>query len=734
MKEIADLLRRALVIGASDLFVTAGKPPAMRLCGHIQTDTGELPIAADAINIFRQTVLPQSSEHQYHQKGSFDASCSLSPTERFRLNFFETLSGPALAARPIFSGNDIFIDRINLPPLIRRIAEEPRGLILVAGTTGSGKSTTLAAMINHLNRTTHRHILTIEDPVEFIHRDDQSLISQREVNSDVLSFSEAMRSAMRENPDVIVVGEMRDMETMQTAINAALTGHLVISTVHTADTLQAIERIINLFPEHQREQVAIDLGLALVAIVAQRLLPAADGHGMLPAVECLLGTPPVKKFIADRDYQGLEDALRRGSESGMITFNRALFRLCRDRRITVEEALNASDNRDEFTLLLKGMESGVDAFRNHYGVDDLEDEHGVDMRQLLRAAVKMEASDLLLSCGAAPTLRINGDLHALDLPPLAAGDVQRLLFSLTSRRQRIEFEEKRELDFALAVELQLDRKSGQSSVHRFRVNGFYQRGNIGVVARVVAGAIPQPEELRLPEALVKLTEKQQGLVLVTGPTGSGKSTTLASLIDRINRRRNCHIITVEDPIEYVHENKLALIEQRELHADTLSFSAALKYALRQDPDVILVGEMRDIETMAAALTAAETGHLVFATIHTNNAPQTIDRIVDSFPAAHQNQIRLQLAGVLLAAVSQRLLTRVDGKGRIAAFEVMTGTPPVQALIREGKTHQLQSVIETGAKDGMITMEKALDELYHAGQVSIDEVRSLKLDTKEVKSF
>jgi twitching motility protein PilT len=270
--------------------------------------------------------------------------------------------------------------------------------------------------------------------------------------------------------------------------------------------------------------------------------------------------------------------------------------------------------------------------------------------------------------------------------------------------------------------------------YRFRVNGFYQRGNIGAALRVIPKRIPKIEELGLPLVLVRLSEKKSGLILITGPTGHGKSTTQASLIDKINSESACHIITVEDPIEYVHSNKRAVVEQRELGADTFSFSQALKYVLRQDPDVILVGEMRDTETIAAALTAAETGHLVFATLHTNNAPQTIDRIIDSFPAHQQNQVKLQLGGVLLGVVAQRLIPLKDEEGRIAAFEVMVGTPAVQALVRDGKTSQLQSVMETSFKDGMVTMAKATEELYNKGKISKKDFDSLNKTYKTTKGY
>jgi twitching motility protein PilT len=255
-----------------------------------------------------------------------------------------------------------------------------------------------------------------------------------------------------------------------------------------------------------------------------------------------------------------------------------------------------------------------------------------------------------------------------------------------------------------------------------------------MVARIINSRIPDPSSLGLPPVLPELVKKKQGLLIVTGPTGSGKSTTLASLIEEINLSRSCHIVTIEDPVEYVYENKKSVIEQRELHADTLSFASALRGALREAPDVILVGEMRDVETMAAALTAAETGHLVLATLHTNSAPQTIERLVDSFPAAQQNQIRQQLAASLLAVVSQRLLPRRDRGGMVAAFEVMVGTAPVTALIRENKTHLLQSTLETGFKDGMQTMARALNDLYASGIISWEDTSLFDAGSKQVKDF
>jgi len=730
--EIVDLLSYAIEYNASDLFVNANKVPSVRVLGKVKK-LGDEAVSLDKLEAFREHVLDDNNKMLYAKNGSCDASVTLDEHHRFRLNFYSSYTGCGFVARPLRSGNDLSLADLGLPEVVNQLCEEPRGLILVAGTTGSGKSTTLGCMINHINRNFEKHIITIEDPIEYTYDDINSLVTQREINSGVHSFADALRAALRENPDVIVVGEMRDMDTMQTAINAALTGHLVISTMHTANTIQAIERIINVFPEETREQVSVDLGLALNGIFAQRLLCSTEGK-MIPALEILLGTSPMKKLIANRDYPGMEMSLKSSGESGMVTFNRAIFRLYSDGIISMDEAENAVDNKEEFRLLTGGMESGADTFRNHYGDKrSTDDTKNIDMRRLLRTAVKMGASDMILSSGAAPNLRLDGELRALDLPPLQGADTQRLLYSILSQRQRVEFEEKREIDLALSVTMKND--DGTERSQRFRINGFFQRGTVGVVSRIVNSSIPTPEILTIPQQIVNFTKKAQGLILVTGPTGSGKSTTLASLINYVNRTRFAHIITIEDPIEYVHENVNSLIEQRELHSDTFGFATALKYALRQDPDIIMVGEMRDTETIGAALTAAETGHLVFGTLHTNSATQTIDRIIDTFPSHQQNQVKLQLASVLLAVISQRLLTRIDGKGgRAAAFEVLVGTPPAQALIREGKTSQLQSVLETGFRDGMVTLERSLDDLFSRGLISQDEMRSLLRDYNPTESF
>jgi twitching motility protein PilT len=329
---------------------------------------------------------------------------------------------------------------------------------------------------------------------------------------------------------------------------------------------------------------------------------------------------------------------------------------------------------------------------------------------LLTRMVELGASDLHLSAGRSPSVRIDGTIRDLDdWPPMTGSQLRELIYGVLSDRKRERFE----------AALELDTPHSIPGVGRFRLNVFVQRDSVGAVLRAISEAVVPLEELGLPPAVAELSRLQRGLVLVTGPTGSGKSTTLASLIDIVNSTRACHIMTVEDPIEFLHRHKLAVVNQREVGEDTHSFSEALRHVLRQDPDVILVGEMRDLETISGALTAAETGHLVFGTLHTQDAPQAVDRIIDVFPAHQQQQIRVQLASALQAVVTQQLLRRNADHGRVVAAEVLMVTPAVRNLIREAKAHQIYSVMQVGAQYGMRTMDHSLAELVRRGEITLE---------------
>ncbi len=344
----------------------------------------------------------------------------------------------------------------------------------------------------------------------------------------------------------------------------------------------------------------------------------------------------------------------------------------------------------------------------------------LNIQDLLKETVAREASDLHLVAGIPATLRIDGLLAAADDKALTAEEVKALIDQVLNDEQKELLEANKELDFSLTYE----------QIARFRVNVYYERNRLSAALRSLPIKIRKIEELGLPKILHQFSQLKQGFILMTGPTGHGKSTTLAAIIDEINQTRRCHIITIEDPIEYVYEHQKAIVSQRELHVDTHSWEGALRSCLREDPDVVLVGEMRDYETIAAALTVAETGHLVFATLHTNSASQTIDRIVDVFPPHQQEQVKMQLANTLEAVVSQRLLPRLD-KGRVPACEILISTPAVRNTIREGKTHLIDNIIHTSAEFGMVGLESDLVRLVKAGQISLETAKAWSLRPDEL---
>lgn len=341
----------------------------------------------------------------------------------------------------------------------------------------------------------------------------------------------------------------------------------------------------------------------------------------------------------------------------------------------------------------------------------------MDVYQLMELARELDGSDIHLSVGIPPVIRVSGSMQRVSEENVTPEVTIEVVKALLNDEQKEKLEKAGEIDFAC-----------EDRCHRrYRANIFRQRGSYSVVLRLIKTQIPAFEDLGLPPVIKTLTEKKRGLILVTGPTGSGKSTTLAAMLDKINSERSCHILTLEDPIEYIHNHKKSVVNQREIGSDSMYYASALKASLREDPDVILVGEMRDLETISAALTAAETGHLVMSTLHTVGAVKTIDRVIDVFPPHQQQQVRMQLSTILQAVISQQLVPKAEGKGRVAAFEIMLGIPAVSNLIREGKTFQITSVLQTGANYGMVTMDAYLTELYKKRLISFETALSYSVD-------
>jgi twitching motility protein PilT len=378
-------------------------------------------------------------------------------------------------------------------------------------------------------------------------------------------------------------------------------------------------------------------------------------------------------------------------------------------RATGYEIVAAAGSRYEILHALDQI-YGVGAAGEAGGDDGLlgDEAPAVHINDLLDMVLAQQGSDLHLTAGSPPVIRVHGELRPVEgLEPLNGSQIREMVYAILTQKQREKFEDDLELDASYTL-------PGRS---RFRLNVFLQRDSVGAVMRTIPYEIVALKDLGLPPAVANFADMPRGLVLVTGPTGSGKSTTLASLIDIVNREKALHIMTVEDPIEFLHTHKKSVVNQREVGEDTHSFSNALRHVLRQDPDVILVGEMRDLETISTALTAAETGHLVFATLHTQDAPQSIDRIIDVFPSHQQQQIRVQLAATLQGIVTQQLVPTADGRGRAVAAEVLVATPAIRNLIREGKIHQIYSLMQTGGKHGMVTMDQSLATLVRTGRIS-----------------
>lgn len=347
----------------------------------------------------------------------------------------------------------------------------------------------------------------------------------------------------------------------------------------------------------------------------------------------------------------------------------------------------------------------------------------VGLRQLLEEMVKMDASDLHLTVGSPPVVRVDGKLTRMAYDPLTPEMTKKLAYSIMNEKQRLKFETHSELDLSFGIE----------NMSRFRCNVFVQRGNVAVALRQIPYKVKAFEELGLPKVISEFAKLPRGLVLVTGPTGSGKSTTLAAIIDKVNRERQAHILTVEDPIEYLHRHQQSIVNQREVYSDTNSFASALKFALREDPDVVLIGEMRDLETIESALNISETGHLAFATLHTNSAAESINRIIDAFPSSQQEQVRVSLSFCLQAIVSQCLIPRAGG-GRCLGLEVLVVTPAVRALIRDDKVHQIYSMIQSGQKYGMKTMNQSLAELYNGGKITIGDAMGFSSNIQELNEM
>ncbi len=623
MARIDAFLKLGMQQGCSDVHLAVGVPPMLRMNGDLMPikfrDVGDAELESYLTEIFTK------NQHEYFGKGNdLDFSYVSADGGRFRVNVYRKETGLGATFRAI--PQDIpSIDRLALPPIVKKLCDYHQGMVLVTGATGTGKSTTLAAMIDHLNTTRRLNIVSLEDPIEFVHRSKQSQVIQRELGTHIPSFAEGVRAAMREDPDVILVGELRDAETISMAMTAAETGHLVLGTLHTTSASKTIDRIIDALPIEEREQTKSFLSQSLLAVVTQILVKTADNRGRKAICETLVMTRAVAKLIqTDQTHQIPEpDPDRQGSGHAAHGPGAA--------RLALEKG-NRSGRRGD----LCQRPASVPAL-HHRHIDDAQARgHQPDLtsrkRQLRRTLVPVideylkevlekKGSDLHFLAGDPPRIRLYGDLQPLRPERLEKDFVQQTLYEIMPKTAVNRFEEHDGADFAYNM----------GEYGRFRVNVMRQLNGMGAVMRAIPSKALSMAQLNLPQACHTLCRANNGLILVTGKTGSGKSTTLAAMIDDINSRLKGHILTIEDPIEFVHQRKQCLISQREVGVHTKGFAAALQSGLREDPDVVLVGELRDYETISIAVTAAEMGILVMGTLHTNGAAPTVDRMINVFP-------------------------------------------------------------------------------------------------------
>ncbi len=614
----------------------------------------------------------------------------------YAVEIFTTLGRPALNARKIPSA-PLALSELNIRDPFERYTTFRSGIVLITGNRGSGRSSTAGALLREILEERTAHVVTLQDRIRFLYQGFSNPVYQHELGTDFDDWDSGFNLVNRRDPDLILIDEVYRRQTISVLTSGALQGKLVLATFKGGDVVSSIERLLALFPEDERTRIAEELSLTLKVISTQRLVPGLKLEERHVALEYLQLTPETRPLVAERKFDILREKLAIGEVQNRLSFSSSLAKLVKESKISKETGLSQAPIEAEFLRALDGQPQRAASYPWNLAL-------------LLQMAKETNASDVHLSVGRPPIFRVDGELERLNLPLLNSDAIEKMLRTIMTGAQWQSLISQKEYDGSLSLD----------DGTRFRLNVFFQKDYPAAALRLIPYRIPTPDSLGLPDALLRLAYRPQGLLLITGPTGSGKTTTVACLVDSINRGRACHIITVEDPIEYYHESLVATIDQRQVETDTLSFKAALKYALRQDPDVLIVGEMRDTETIASALTAAETGHLVLATLHTNDACQTVDRIVDVFPPHQQSQIRQQVAASLLAVVSQRLLPRADGRGRVAAFEMMIATPAIRNLIREAKTHQLPNVISTSTGSGMCTLEKSLTELYRAGLIAYDE--------------
>ena len=664
---------------------------------------------------------------------------------RFRVSAFVQQAAVGCVIRLINAKIPTF-EELDLPPILKEVVLSKRGLVIVVGGTGSGKSTSLAAMVGYRNEKTRGHIVTIEDPVEYVHPHKGCVITHREVGVDTDSWHAALKNTLRQAPDVILIGEIRDRETMEYGIQFAETGHLVLATLHANSSNQALDRIINFFPDERREQLLMDLSLNIRALISQRLIPREAGAGRIAAMEIMLNSPLIQDLIFKGEVAEIKEVMSRSNRLGMKTFDQALFELYETGFISYEDALRNADSKNELRLRIK-----LESKREQKNLDDggaLQHRRGRGGPQSVNPAKdQLPASDSRRGStlgghgrrghrappdaqhqaavqadggeeGLGPVLHLQRAHQDQDRGPDPPGQ-QAGADPGDGAPDRLRADDARAARVlpARAGDRLRDLRARPRALPRQRLHAARLPGHGDALHHRRHAAARSRSGCRT--ILHELVMLKRGLILMVGATGSGKSTTLAAMINYRNENSSDHIVTIEDPIEFLHTNKRSIVNQREVGLDTKSYARALRGVVRAAPDVILIGEIRDQESMEAAINLAGTGHLVLATLHANNCAETLDRIINMFPREQHKQIFLDLSQYLRAILAQRLVMGKDSR-RVAAVEVMINTPHIGTLVKKGDVVAIKEAISASGERGIQSFDVALHELFKQGRIDLEE--------------
>lgn len=729
-------LKKVIALGANELHLSTGQKPNIRFWRELQPV--DMPVLKEGMSdVLIAQILSEEEKKEIEQNMHVDFMYNFTDDDRhfhrFRANAYYHRAGLNIVMK-IMPDKIPSIKDLGLPEIVSAFGRFEQGLVLITGGSGCGKTTTLHALLDLINSERHAHIITIEDPIEFIHKPKNSIIRQRQIDLHTKNYLRALKASISEDPDVILINELRDPETIELAMVAAETGCLVLSSMNTLSCASTIERIIDSFPQEQSIQTGAMLSESLKAVVTQQLLTSRARSIRYPAVEILTGCIPLKSLIREQKIFQINSLIETNRSIGMQSMDSSVLSLLKNNLITQEVAMEAAVDKNTVKNFIKddkikpGQQETVSILKKdrcaalgiiieppmNYSGKIIKSNLSWDytLKDLFKIMVQEKASDLHITVGLPPKMRLKGEIVELYLPAVSEEKSWELLSGIFLKKQMDIFTREWDLDFTYEV----------SNIARFRCNMLREHNGVGAIFRIIPPEIPSMEILGLPDILKTIASYRQGLVVITGPTGSGKTTTMACLLDYINSNRSANILTVEDPLEFIHKNKKSHIFHREIGIHAASFREAVRAARKESVDVIMIGEMMDKDTLMEAILAADMGNLVLGIMHTTGVTRTVEKIIETFSGKMQGQIKSMLCNSLKSIVAQQLIPTMDGTWRCAVVEVAINNQRLTNVIRDGKTKMIDSIIHSSRDEGMQSVDLALMQLVRDSKIDEETAR------------